>query len=111
MGVGRCLRNDAGTWITGFSQINGEGNALEAKLWAIMIRLKLLSQMSPHSRVIVASDSSTAIDIIVHAIPDHHPMETIINNCRYLFSELEDYMFVKGSIHQNGCANLLAKEG
>lgn len=91
MGVGGCLRDVSGCWIKGFSQYIGEGTALKAELWAIMLGLQIASHIE------IETDCSTAMDIILHASTNHHPMGTIINNCRFLLFKLENYRLSKGS--------------
>lgn len=111
MGVGECLRDATGLWIMGFDHYIGEGTALEVELWAIMLGLKIISQLPNISRTVIETDSSSAIELVLHASPDHHLIGTIINNYRYLLSKLEDYRLIKGSREQKRCANSLAKEG
>lgn len=110
-GIDGCLRDASGSWLKGFSQYTGEGDTLKAELWAIMLGLDIISQMPLQSQTIIETDSSTTIELILHILTNHHPLRTIIQNCRYLFSNLEGCKLVKGSMKQNRCADKLAKEG
>lgn len=93
---------DSGEWVLGFSQYIGEGHALKAELWAIMLGLEILSQLPYLPHIIIENDSSLAIELLLNSPPDdHHPLETLINNCRFLLTKLESYRFLKGSRKQN----------
>lgn len=80
MGIGGCLRDVFGTWIKGYSQFIGEGNALKVELSAILLDLKILSQLSnfSHLRVIIETDFLTAIDLLLNAPPNHHPLNSYL---------------------------------
>lgn len=82
------MRDATGKWIIGFTQYTGFGNAIEAELRAIMLGLKILSQMPQLSQGVIETDSSKAIELILRDDSDHHPLGTIIDNCKYLLSKL-----------------------
>lgn len=98
-------------WVVGFSSFTSIGDTLRAELWAILLGLKLASQLPHISKIVVETDSSQAVDLVLHITSDFHPLGTIIEKCRFLLSKFKDYMIFKVGRHQNRCVDILAKEG
>lgn len=111
LGAGGCLRKDSGIWIVGFSKFIGLGNSLQAKLWAILLGLEIISKLPHISKVEEEIDSIQAIDLLLHGTTDFHHLGTIIDNCMFILSSLEDFRISKGTKQQNRSTNTLAKEG
>lgn len=82
-----------GNWIRGFAQFAGEGDAQTAELRAIETGLKTLPIQLFRSKIIIETDSTTAIDLILYNYSNQHPMRNILLNCRHLLSNLGDYLF------------------
>lgn len=107
MGFGGCTRDSSGNW-----SLDG-GDVLTSELKAIStwLNLLLIDDSQERSKIIIETDSSTAINLIKYNYSNHHPMRKILQLCRHLLTKLQDYTFVKDSRDQNKCADKLAKDG
>lgn len=113
MGLGGCLRDSFGSWIRGFSQSLEGGDALTAELKAISTGLQFLIRDNDqqHSKLVIETDSTAAINLILHDHTNRHPLRNTLHLCRHLLSKLQDHSFVKGSREHNKCVDKLAKDG
>lgn len=103
--------NDIGNWILGYSKFIGSGIALHVELWAILIGLNLAYEHDSNCKIIIESDSSQAMDLLLNYSSAFHPLDSIVLDCRYLLSSLQDYKVVKIARQQNSLANALANKG
>ncbi|MCI20290.1 ribonuclease H protein, partial [Trifolium medium] len=75
---GGVFRNESGAWLGGFARKLGSCSALMAELWGILSALQLAKEKG-YRKVILESDSTVAIDLIVKDYPDNHPCATIVS--------------------------------
>lgn len=111
LGCRWCLRDTPGSWIKGFSKSIGKGNVLQVEIWAIFLGLHIATQTNDAIKLVVEIDSKQTSDLLLHQNTIHHPLDTLVSNCRYLLSSFSDYKIKKISRQQNFCADALAKEG
>ncbi|KAK0605740.1 hypothetical protein LWI29_030217 [Acer saccharum] len=81
--AGGVIRDDRKLWLTGFAVNKGLGSVLEAELWGIFEGLKL-AWYAGFRKVLVESDSQSAVSILTNAIPFHHPLFHIVRACKSL---------------------------
>ncbi|MCI02465.1 ribonuclease H protein, partial [Trifolium medium] len=77
-GCGGVFRDDSGQWLSGFSRKLGSCSTLMAELWGIFPTLQIASKQG-YCKILLESDSATAIDLIVKGCPQNHPCAPIIS--------------------------------
>ena len=74
---GGVVRDRSESWVTGFALKIVTGSVLEAELWGILEGLKLVWQMG-FRKVVVDSDSKSAVELLSKGVPSCHPLFSII---------------------------------
>lgn len=110
LGVGDYFRNSSRVWLYGFSKFIRSGEVIQRDLWAIFLGLQLASNVPFLSKIEIETDSSKVIKLF-HSHFAFHPLTTLIENCKSLLFEFEDWKLTKIARNQNKCADVLAKEG
>ena len=78
--AGGVVRDHMKKWLVGFALNKGIGNVLEAELWGILEGLNLVWKAG-YKKVIVESDSQTAVDLLTSDNYSLHPLFGIIHAC------------------------------
>ncbi|KAK0586448.1 hypothetical protein LWI29_007016 [Acer saccharum] len=81
--AGGVIRNNEKAWLVGFALNKGMGNVLEAELWGIFEGLKL-AWRAGFRKVLVESDSQSAVLLLTNPTPTHHPLFNIVEDCKML---------------------------
>ncbi|KAF7841164.1 reverse transcriptase [Senna tora] len=106
--IGGILRDAHGNWISGYSGFIGDGTALEVKLWAITMGLKVATILNCNL-LWIETDSLLAFNLLMdNSISNQHEYWNLINFCRSAsqnFSQVNlSHTFREG----NQCADQLA---
>ncbi|KAK9112219.1 hypothetical protein Scep_019738 [Stephania cephalantha] len=80
---GRVFRNGNGHWQLGYMGKIGHTSSLVAELWSIREGLNLAHQLQP-VKLVIQSDSNTALQLITHGENLLHPAAALINDCQLL---------------------------
>ena len=80
------VRDHRKSWLTGFALKIGTGSFLEAELWGLLEGLKLVWQMG-FRKVIVESDSNSAVELLSKGAPSCHPLLSIIQACKRIIEK------------------------
>ncbi|MCI34447.1 ribonuclease H protein, partial [Trifolium medium] len=82
-GCGGVFRNESGAWLGGFARKLGSCSTLMAELWGILSALQLATEKG-YRKVILESDSTVAVDLIVKGCPDNRLCASIISSINRL---------------------------
>jgi len=111
VGAGGILRDSLGNWVAGFSAFIGFGNSLSAELWGIFKGIELAISLNCKN-LIVETDSQVSKNLITTDTSlSHHPFSTLIENCRYLIMQLDDFKIQHVLREGNSCADALTNHG
>lgn len=111
VGAGGLLRDCHGNWVSGFSVFIGYGTSFSAELWGIIKGIQLALSLNI-KKLIIETDSLVSQRLILS--PDsytHHPLCSLISNCRFLLTLLEDWKLNHVLREANFCADSLANFG
>ena len=109
-GGGGVIRDWSGNWIVGFSRKIGIATSLLAKLWAIRDGLMLCVDRSL-AMVEVELDAKAVVDMLTNSQYSNIAIAPLIEDCRYLISQIRQ-MRIKHCYHEsNRCADKLARKG
>ncbi|CAI0444675.1 unnamed protein product [Linum tenue] len=84
--IGGVARDPAGNWIAGFYTHVGHCSVLEAELKALRDGLSLIWVLG-YCKVLVHSDSSTAVNLILSEKELFHPLGMIIADCHIMLQK------------------------
>ena len=105
------MRDSNGNWVAGFSAFIGHGNSLTAELWRITKGVELALSLN-YKHLIIETDSLVSKNLLTSsaALP-HHPLSTLIANCRFLTMQLDDFKIQHVLREANSCVDALANHG
>ena len=110
VGGGGVIRDWSGIWIVGFSRKIGIAMSLLAELWAIRDGLMLCIDRSL-VMVEVELDAKAVVDMLTNSQYSNIAIAPLIEDCRYLISQICQ-MRIKHCYHEsNRCADKLARKG
>ena len=108
IGAGGIIRNWSGSWIQGFSHNIGGGELIQAEVWGIFIGLKMTNDLQI-KKLLIESDSAIAVNLLMSADIDLHPLATIIRNCHGLMKLFDSCQIQHVYRECNYVADALAK--
>jgi len=82
-GAGGVLRDEAGTWIIGFSEHLGRCSAITAELWAALRGLKLAKEECT-TKLWIQVDSTAIVSMLTTTTNFHPEYHSLIQQCKIL---------------------------
>lgn len=107
---GGVLRDDNGAFLWGFAVKLGRCTVTQAELWAIIHGLKLAKERG-YSKIMVESDSLTAVKFINGGCLHSHQCKPLVNEIHKLMAELESIQVSHVFREANQVADRLANCG
>ncbi|GLU12643.1 hypothetical protein SLE2022_293070 [Rubroshorea leprosula] len=104
---GGLIRDHRGRWIRGFSRKIGIASSLAAEIWGIQDGLLLAKQLDIQS-LVVEVDSFIAFQLLSTGTDHHHPLCSLISDCRALVVDLPHVHLQHVYREGNMCADRLA---
>lgn len=108
--IGGVLKNHLGEFIFGFASHLGEASITEAELRAILMD-SILIKIHGWVRVVIESDSSTAVKLINMGCSPLHPYFSLVRDIRDLLPSNEVVRVVHTLREANQVADCFAKFG
>ncbi|OMO59708.1 hypothetical protein CCACVL1_24654 [Corchorus capsularis] len=109
-GAGGIIRDCNGIYVKAFCRKLGVASNTTAELWAIRDGLKIALDLGLSNRVLIESDSTTAIHLIEGSFNCSHPNAAIINDCRWLMMQLGINQVLHTYREGNQVVDLLSKQ-
>ncbi|GLT96253.1 hypothetical protein SLE2022_138940 [Rubroshorea leprosula] len=109
-GCGGVFRDSQGQWVLGFTRNIGFTTALAAKLWAIKDGLQLAFNLH-FNHIIIETDCYVAFQLISTTPNPHHPLGTLILDCRALLNKIPHARLRHVFRESNMVADTMAKRG
>ncbi|KAF7810660.1 putative ribonuclease H-like domain-containing protein [Senna tora] len=111
MGTRGIIRNDQGHYMISFCKFVGQGNTVQAELWALQIGLSIARDINV-SHIEIETDCTTLIHLINNSqLTNLHPLFSVICTCRHFLSAFDSWELKHIYREANGCADALAKHG
>ncbi|KAF7833415.1 reverse transcriptase [Senna tora] len=108
---GGIIRDDKGNHVISFSHFTGSGNIFIAELWALQIGIQLVVKQRVNY-LEIESDSISVVQLTKDQnLPNISPFFSVVNNCRYLLSSLQQWKIRHCYREANTCADALANHG
>ncbi|KAF7820958.1 reverse transcriptase [Senna tora] len=107
--IGGVIRNSHGNWVHGFSSFVGDGTAIKAEIWAIIVGLKLAKSFK-YDHIFIESDSLLALNLINKGdVHQNHHLNNLIMYCRSILLTFNEVQTGHTYREGNSCADGLAK--
>ena len=109
-GGGGVLRDEEGKWVIDYARKIGTTNSFLAELWALRDGLFLCLQAHVQA-VIIEMDAKTIVDAFSHQSNSNVIISSLMDDCRYLVTQIPQVRFRHVYREANRCADHLAKLG
>lgn len=109
-GGGGVIRDWSGRWVVGFSRKIGIATSLLAELWAIRDGLMLCIDRNL-AMVEVELDANAVVDMLANPLYSNNAISPLIEDCRYLVSQIPHVRIKHCYREANRCADKLARMG
>lgn len=107
---GKVIRDWTGRWVVGFSRKIGTTTSLLAELWDIRDGLMLcIDRNLP--MVEVELDAKAVVDMLVNPKYSNNSISSILEDCKYLVSQIPQTRIKHCYFKANRCADKLARKG
>ncbi|WJX29889.1 hypothetical protein P8452_18486 [Trifolium repens] len=106
-GCGGVFRDESGSWMRGFARMVGNCSVIMAELWGILSALQVI-QENGYQKVIIETDSVTAVDLIVKGCLPNHPCASIVSRINRLKMPEMEIIFQHTYRQANQVANWFA---
>ena len=105
---GGLIRNGEGEWVCGYARKIGTTTSFAAELWGLRGRiLQCLNLQLPAIEIEI--DAKSIVELLNNPRAAERVVSTLVDDCRYLISQLQQ-VHVKHYVREaNRCANVLAR--
>lgn len=107
---GSLIRDEQGQWVAGFTRKIGRANSFIAEAWALRDGLVLCKQMN-WTKVIVELDAKVLVDALNNRGSHTTMISPLIEDCRFLASQIPQLVISHIYREANSCADRLANMG
>ena len=109
-GGGGVLRDEEGKWVIDYARKIGTTNSFLAELWALRDGLFLCLQAHVQA-IIIEMDAKTIVDAFSHQSNSNVIISSLMDDCKYLVTQIPQVRFRHVYREANRCADRLAKLG
>ena len=107
---GGLIRDSQGNWVKGYMRNIGVATNIIAEFWVLRNGLTLASQLGI-TQLLVKLDAKVVVDLILSSKPSNSPYSSLLNDCKYLLNQLQQFRVSHAFREANHCADSLAKGG
>ena len=109
-GSGGLIRNGEGDWVCGYDRKIGTTTSFAAELWGL--RDRILQCLNLHLLAIkIKIDAKSIVELLNNPRAAENVVSTLVDDCRYLISQLPRVRVKHCFREANRCADVLARLG
>ena len=109
-GGGGLIRDCQGTWVKGYMRNIGVATNIIVEFWALRDGLILALKLGI-THLLVELDAKVVVDLVLSRKPSNSPYSSLLNDCRFLLSQLQQVRINHAFREANCYADSLAKGG
>ena len=107
---GGLIRDCQWTWVKGYMRNIGVATNIIAEFWALRDGLMLALKLGI-THLLVELDAKVIVDLVLSRKPSNSPYSSLLNDCRFLLSQLQQVRINHAFREANCYADSLAKGG